>query len=107
MGWQLSSTTAVFVGCFHSRLSKVYKYTEGVARRIATRNAEIESRVRGGPALFITKLMKGTEVPNPRRSSACNCTCVLTRNRSPSRDSLMLAMRIVLFLPMQSSLTSF
>ena len=23
--------------------------------------------------------MKGTEVPNPRRSSACDCTCVLTR----------------------------
>ena len=35
--------------------------------------------------------MKGTEVPNPRRSSACDCTCVLTRNRSLSRDSLMLA----------------
>ena len=28
--------------------------------------------------------MKGTEVPNPRRSSACDCTCVLTRNRSLS-----------------------
>ena len=52
--------------------------------------------------------MKGTEVPNLRRSSACGCTCVLTRNyRSVSRDSLMLAMRIVLFLPMQSSLKSF
>ena len=49
-------------------------------------------------------VMKGTKVPNPRRSSACDCTCVLTRL---SRDSLMLAMRIVLFLPMQSSLTSF
>ena len=23
--------------------------------------------------------MKNTEVPNPRRSSACDCTCVLTR----------------------------
>ena len=23
--------------------------------------------------------LKGTEVPNPQRSSACNCTCVLTR----------------------------
>ena len=23
--------------------------------------------------------MKGTEVPNPRRSSACDSTCVLTR----------------------------
>ena len=34
-------------------------------------------------------LMKGTEVPNPRRSSAHDCTCVLTRNRSLSHDSLM------------------
>ena len=51
--------------------------------------------------------MKVTEVPNPRCNSACDCTCVLTRNRSLSRDSLMLTMRIVLFLPMQSSLTSF
>ena len=34
-------------------------------------------------------------MPNPRRSSACDSTCVLTRNRSLSRDSLMLAMRIV------------
>ena len=42
--------------------------------------------------------MKGTEVPNPQRNSACDCTCVLTRNWSLSRDSLMLAMRIVLFL---------
>ena len=42
-----------------------------------------------------TKTMKGTEVPNPRRSSACDCTCVLTRNRSLSRDSLMLAMCIL------------
>ena len=41
-----------------------------------------------GPAV-----MKGTEVPNPRRSSACDCTCVLSRNRS--RDSLLLAMRIL------------
>ena len=39
-------------------------------------------------------LMKGTEVPNPRRSSACGCTCVLIRNRTLSRDSLMLTMRI-------------
>jgi len=32
--------------------------------------------------MTITKLlMKGTEVPNPRRSSACDCTCVSTRNR--------------------------
>ena len=29
--------------------------------------------------LSLTIEMKGTEVPNPRRSSACDCTCVLTR----------------------------
>jgi len=53
--------------------------------------------------------MKGTEVPNPQRSSACDCTCVLTRNRSLTRDSLILACHAhsVLFLPVQSSLTSF
>ena len=34
-------------------------------------------------------------MPNPRPSSACDCTCVLTRNHSLSRDSLMLAMRIL------------
>ena len=28
---------------------------------------------------YTTKLMKGTEVPNPRCRSACDCTCVLTR----------------------------
>ena len=27
----------------------------------------------------VHKTMKGTEVPNPRPSSACDCTCVLTR----------------------------
>ena len=45
--------------------------------------------------------MKGTEVPNPRRISACDCTCVLTRL---SRDSHA---HSVLFQPMQSSLTNF
>ena len=50
--------------------------------------------------------MKGSIVPNPRRSSACDCTCVLTRNQSLSRDSHA-CHRIVLFLPSQSSLTSF
>ena len=40
-----------------TRRSRRSKYTEGVVRRIAMRNAEIESRVRGGPGLFITKLM--------------------------------------------------
>ena len=30
-------------------------------------------------ALMSATTMKGTEVPNPRRSSACDCTCVLTR----------------------------
>ena len=39
--------------------------------------------------------IKGTEVPNPWRSSACDCTCVLTRNQSLSRDSVILAMHIV------------
>ena len=34
-------------------------------------------------------------MPNPRWSSACDCTCMLTRNRSLSHDSLMLAMRIL------------
>ena len=32
--------------------------------------------------LHVYCIMKGTEVPNPQRSSACDCTCVLTRNRS-------------------------
>ena len=45
--------------------------------------------------------MKGTEVPNPRRSSACDCTCGLTRNQLPSCESFILAMHIVLFLSMQ------
>ena len=39
--------------------------------------------------------MKGTEVPNPQRSSAWDYTCVLTKNRSLSCDSLILAMRIL------------
>ena len=30
-------------------------------------------------AIKIHNRMKGTEVPNPRRSSVCDCTCVLTR----------------------------
>ena len=87
-------------------------------RLYLTMTQALEERLGGSPfgqciavlLLFIfgcvqmLKRMKGTEVPNPRRSSACDCTCVLTRL---SRDSLMLAMHIVLFLPMQSSLTSF
>ena len=59
---------------------------------------------------LITITMKGTEVPNPRRSSACDCICVLTRNRSLSRDSPMLAMCIICSFPrnlMQNSLMSF
>ena len=28
--------------------------------------------------LLTAGIMKGTEVPNPRRSSGCDCTCVLT-----------------------------
>ena len=50
----------------------------------------------------VHKTMKGTEVPNPRRSSACDCTCVLTRINH-CLVTLMLAMH----LPMQSSLTNF
>jgi len=34
-------------------------------------------------------------VPNPQCSSVCDCTCVLTRNRTLSRNSLVLAMRIL------------
>ena len=33
-------------------------------------------------------------MPNPRRSSACDCTCVLTRNQSLSHNSLMLAIAL-------------
>ena len=81
--------------------------------------------------------MKGTEVPNPRCSSALDCTCCYVHSVlflrmhslykvfrlshalyilscsflctvcSKVSDSLMFAMRIVLFLPMQSLLTSF
>ena len=39
--------------------------------------------------------MKGTKVPNPRHSNACDCTCVLTRNQSLSCDSLILAVCIL------------
>ena len=59
-------------------------------------------------AIVVTKYlakMKGTECLNPRRSSACDCTCMLIRNRTLSHDSLLLVMCIVLFLPMPSSLT--
>ena len=87
-------------------------------RLYLTMTQALEERLGGSPfgqciavlLLFIfgcvqmLKRMKGPKVPNPRRSSACDCTCVLTRL---SRDSLTLAMYIVLFLPMQSSLTSF
>ena len=46
-------------------------------------------------------------MPNPRRSSACDCTCVLTRiDHRLSRDSLMLAIRIVFFLCKVRSQTS-
>ena len=33
---------------------------------------------------YIKYPMKGTEVPNPRRSSACDCTCVSITNRTVS-----------------------
>ena len=53
-------------------------------------------------------LMKGTEVPNPRRSSACDCTCVLTRIDHclmNNRSCHACQMCLVLFLPVQSLLT--
>ena len=43
----------------------------------------------------VTVKMKGTKVPKLWRSSACDCTCVLTRNQSLSCDSLILTMRIL------------
>ena len=39
----------------------------------------IDARVSVSPRKSIIVEMKGTEVPNPRRISACDCTCVLTR----------------------------
>ena len=51
--------------------------------------------------------MKGTEVPNPRRSSACDCTCVLTRSITVLWLSHTCHAHSVLFLPVQSLLTSF
>ena len=54
--------------------------------------------------------MKGTEVPNPRRSSACDCTCVLTRIDHclvNNRSCHAFQMCSVLFLPVQSLLTCF
>ena len=44
----------------------------------------------GDSKIPITSSMKGTEVPNPRRSSACDCTCVLTRiDHCLVNDSIM------------------
>ena len=54
--------------------------------------------------------MKGTEVPNPRRSSACDCTCVLTRIDHclvNNRSCHACQMCLVLFLLVQSLLTCF
>ena len=31
-------------------------------------------------AITVATIMKGTEVPNPRHCSACDCTCVLTES---------------------------
>ena len=70
------------------------------------------------------KPMKGTEMPNPRRGSAGDCTCYYAHSVLflPMHSLVkgfrlshalcilshsLLAMHIVLFLPMQSSLTSF
>ena len=39
---------------------------------------------------FVAEKMKGTEVPNPRHSSACDCTCVLTRiDHCPVNNTIM------------------
>ena len=54
--------------------------------------------------------MKGTEVPNPRCSSACDCTCVLTRIDHclvNNRSCHACRMCLVLFLPAQSLLMCF
>ena len=52
--------------------------------------------------------MKDTEVPNTRRSSACDCTCVLTRNNHCLVTlSQACHAHSVLFLRMQSLLMSF
>ena len=48
--------------------------------------------------------MKGTEVPNPRRISTCDCTCVLTIDCLVTHACHA---HSVLFLPMQSSFTNF
>ena len=71
---------------------------------------------------FLSRLTwsnESTEVPNPRRRSACDCTCVLTRTDHYAlfcsilpMNSLLQGFRLshachVLFLPMLSSLTSF
>ena len=80
--------------------------------------------VRKIPRVSNPVTIKSTEVPNPRRSSACDCTCYHARSVLflPMHSVLkgfrlfhalcilslsLLAMRIVLFLPMQSLLTSF
>ena len=47
------------------------------------------------PCRQLLTSVKPHEVPNPRRSRARDCTCVLIRNRTLSRDSLMVAMCIL------------
>ena len=57
-----------------------------------------------------TLIMKDTEVPNPRHSSACDCTCVLTRIDHclvNNRSCHACQMCLVLFLPVQSLLMCF
>ena len=59
---------------------------------------------------LIADIMKGTEVANPQRSSACDCTCVLTRVDHclvNNRSCHACQMCLVLFLPVQSLLTCF
>ena len=94
MGWQLSSTTVVVLASFHSRLSKV-----SVHRGCGTahRNVEIEteSSVRGGPALFIAKLMMtyAAFIPyftRPKHQSSEKCIYFQTQLFVPSLKLLFL-----------------
>ena len=60
------------------------------------------------PPLVSGGQVKGTEVPNLRRSSACDCTwCIDLKSITVSWLFHACHVHSVLFLPMQSSLTSF
>ena len=56
MRWRLTFTTAV-LALFHSRVSKIRVHRGCGTVHATSHSAETESRVRGGPALLITKLM--------------------------------------------------